>query len=159
MELFDKKILEKVGKTLLKKQETIAVAESVTAGALQFALSTIPDAAQFFQGGITAFNIGQKCRQLRVEPIHALTVNCVSQKVANEMATEIANCFGSDWNLAITGYASPVPESQNKIYAYYAIMHKGKLMSKGKLTPHKADPPQVQINYANTLLQKLSRVM
>ena len=89
MKPFDEKKLVSLGKKLLKRKQTIAVAESVTSGLLQFALSCIPDAARFFQGGITAYNIAQKFKHLRVEPLHALSVNCVSPKVAKEMALHV----------------------------------------------------------------------
>ena len=49
MELFDKKILETVGKKLLRKKQTVAVAESVTSGLLQLAFSSIQDAVKFFR--------------------------------------------------------------------------------------------------------------
>ena len=84
MEIFNENELKKIGKKLIEGKYTIAVAESVTSGILQFALSSIPDASKFYQGGITAYNIGQKYSHLKVEPIHALSVNCVSQKVAVE---------------------------------------------------------------------------
>src|SRR5436190_21131457 len=115
MNTFDKKVLERLGKKLLKKKQTVAVAESVTSGLLQFAFSCIPDAASFFQGGITAYNIAQKFKHLQVEPLHALSVNCVSSKVAKEMALHVCQLYSSDWGIGITGYASPVPESGNKV--------------------------------------------
>ena len=96
MELFDKKILETVGKKLLRKKQTVAVAESVTSGLLQLAFSSIQDAVKFFQGGVTVYNLGQKYKHLKVEPIHALSVNCVSQQVANEMAFHICDHYSSD---------------------------------------------------------------
>ena len=89
MEMFNDKRLASIGKKLLKKKETIAVAESVTSGLLQFAFSTMKDASCFYQGGITTFNIGQKFKHLQVDPVHALAVNCVSQKVADEMAQQV----------------------------------------------------------------------
>src|SRR5688572_24937105 len=135
MELFNKKDLKHIGTAILKKKETIAVAESVTAGSLQFALSGIPDASLFFQGGVTAFNIGQKARHLGVEPLHARSVNCVSNKVATEMAIGIAKLYSSEWALGITGYASPVPESNNKVFAFYSIIYKNKVKATGKINP------------------------
>jgi PncC family amidohydrolase len=157
MNLFDKKILEQIGKQLLKKKETIAVAESVTAGLLQFAFSAAPDAVKFFHGGITAYNIAQKFKHLQVEPLHALTVNCVSQKVADEMAHHVCRLFCSDWGIGITGYASPVPESGNKVFAFYAISYRTKLKAHGKITSQKADPPALQLKYANYILGQLKR--
>ena len=155
MELFDKKILDTIGKKLLRKKQTIAIAESVTSGLLQFAFSNIKDASCFYQGGITAFNIGQKFKHLQVDPVHALAVNCVSQRIAEEMAREVCNLFKSDWGIAITGYASAEPVSGNKIFAYYAIVYKKRIRSKGKLNPKKTDPAEVQLYYSNAIIKKI----
>lgn len=53
------------------------------------------NAAQFYQGGIMAYNIGQKYRHLFVEPIHAGICNCVSEKIAREMALNSCKMFNS----------------------------------------------------------------
>jgi len=159
MELFDKKILETVGKKLLRKKQTVAVAESVTSGLLQLAFSSIQDAVKFFQGGVTVYNLGQKYKHLKVEPIHALSVNCVSQQVANEMAFHICDHYSSDWGIGVTGYASPVPESANKVFAFYAITYKNKLKAKGKMPARKDDPIQLQLKYANFIMQKFEKLL
>lgn len=155
MESFNKKDLEYIGKTLKKKKETIAAAESVTSGVLQFALSAIPDASQFFQGGLTVYNLGQKYKHLLVEPIHAQMVNCVSQRVATEMAIGISQLFASDWGIGITGYASPVPESGNKLFAYYSIVYKKKVKGYGKIIPGKTTPAEIQVHYVNEIISKI----
>jgi PncC family amidohydrolase len=154
MELFNKDILDEIGRKLLKKKETIAIAESVTSGLLQFAFSNIKDASCFYQGGITAFNLGQKYKHLQVDPVHALSVNCVSQKVAEEMAVQVCILFKSDWGIAITGYASAVPSSGNKIFAYFAISYKSKVRLKGKLSGKTKDPAEVQKAYVDTIVKK-----
>ncbi|MET0466202.1 MAG: CinA family protein [Chitinophagaceae bacterium] len=150
---------EKIRNGLLSKGKTIAVAESVTAGLLQYALSTIPDASKFLQGGITAFNVAQKYKHLRVEPLHALSVNCVSGKVAEEMALHCCELFSSDWGVGITGYASPAPESGNKSFAYFAIAFGGRIVEKGKLSPKKKDPPAIQQEYVSAILSRLEKVI
>ena len=61
--------IEAIRRIFIEEQKTIAVAESVTAGLLQGAFSQATDARLFFQGGITAFNVGQKCRWLYVQSI------------------------------------------------------------------------------------------
>jgi len=159
MELFNKNILDTIGKKLIKKKQTIAVAESVTSGLLQFAFSNVRDASCFYQGGLTAFNIGQKCKHLQVDPVHASAVNCVSQKVAEEMAAQISVLFRSDWGVAVTGYASAEPLSENKVFAYYAITFKNKIKSKGKLVPKKSDPVKAQWFYANTIINKIMKLV
>jgi nicotinamide-nucleotide amidase len=159
MELFDKNLLIRIGKNLKRKEESIAVAESVTSGLLQYAFSNAPDATQFFQGGLTAYNIAQKFKHLQVEPIHALSVNCVSQLVAEQMAVQVCRIFGAHWGIGITGYATPVPESDNKLFAYFAITYKEKIRSKGLLRSNDKNPPEVQLHYTQAVLQKLATVM
>jgi len=155
MKPFDEKKLISLGERFLKRKQTIAVAESVTSGLLQFALSCTPEAARFFQGGITAYNIAQKFKHLGVEPLHALSVNCVSPKVAREMALQVCQVYSSDWGVAVTGYASPVPESENKVFAFFAIAYKGKIKLSGRIKPKKLDPPEMQWMYTNHILGKL----
>ncbi|PZR21838.1 MAG: damage-inducible protein CinA [Citrobacter freundii] len=144
---------------LLGKKKTIATAESVTSGLLQYAFSTIPDASGFFQGGITAFNLAQKFKHLNVEPIHAQSVNCVSSKVAKEMAIHCCELFASDWGLGITGYASPVPESDNKCFAYFAITYEGKIVVSGCLEPKNTDPAKIQEEYVRAVLSELEKLL
>ncbi|HET9747290.1 MAG TPA: CinA family protein [Chitinophagaceae bacterium] len=155
MEMFNNKNLGSIGKKLLRKKETIAIAESVTSGLLQFAFSTIKDASCFYQGGITAFNIGQKFKHLQVDPVHALAVNSVSQKVAEEMAQQVCSLFKSDWGIGVTGYATPEPPSGHKLFAFYAIAFKNKIRAKGKLSLSKGEPTEVQLYYTNKIVNRL----
>jgi nicotinamide-nucleotide amidase len=152
-------IIQSIGNMLIERQQTIAVAESVTSGHMQVALSAAADAAKFYQGGITAYNIGQKSRHLRVDPILAAACNCVSEQVAHEMAQEICRLFTSDWGLSVTGYASKVPESNNELFAYYAISYAGKVKHSGKLEPPDGEPVHVQSFYANELLKILESAL
>ncbi|WP_295116958.1 CinA family protein [uncultured Chitinophaga sp.] len=154
MKNFNENELKKIGARLLNRHETIAVAESVTAGLLQYAFSNIPDASGFFQGGITAYNLGQKFKHLSVEPVHALEVNCVSQKVADQMALAVAGSFAGHWGIGVTGYATPTPESGDKVFAYYAISHLGEIKASGIIKPAKQDPPALQLIYTNKIIQK-----
>jgi PncC family amidohydrolase len=118
-------ILDRVAKMLIKHEQTVAVAESVTAGNLQMALSMAEGSTEFFPGGITTYNINQKVKHLNVEPMHAMACNCVSEKVAQEMGTEVIKLFNSDWGIGITGYAAPIPEKGiSTLFACFAICHK-----------------------------------
>jgi PncC family amidohydrolase len=106
-EQYNVAVINKIKKILVEKEQTIAVAESVTSGHLQAGFSLTKEAMQFFQGGMTAYNLGQKARHFHVDPIHAFRYNCVSETVANDMSREVAKIFSSDWGISITGYASP----------------------------------------------------
>ena len=115
---------------------TISTAESVTAGQLQLSSSIMEGAVQFFQGGITAYNIGQKVKHLQVEPIHAAACNCVSDQVAREMALHVCDVFNSSVGIAITGYAAKVPELDiHELFAYYAIACRRQIIISERITP------------------------
>jgi nicotinamide-nucleotide amidase len=151
--MYDDKIIERIKEILIQDHLTIAVAESVTAGHLQVALASAENAAKFFQGGITAYNLGQKSRHLNIEPIHAESCNCVSEKVAAQMALEVTKLFTSDWGIAITGYAAPAPECDiDEPFAFYAISFQDKLVEVKKISAKKGDPMSVQIFYVNKML-------
>ncbi len=159
MNMFDKKTVNLIKNFMVNTGNTLAIAESVTGGFLQAAISTAENAEKFYQGGITAYNIGQKYKHLSVEPIHADGCNCVSQKVAEEMALNVCRLFNSDYGIGITGYAAPVPESNNKVFAYYAISLKDKVIIKDKIIDKIKDPEKVQLHYVNNLLENFVKYL
>ncbi len=150
----DQELLSHIRQLLTNNQQTVAVAESVTAGHLQVALSLAEKAMEFFQGGITTYNIGQKTKHLNIDPIHGQACDCVSEKVALEMATAVGPLFVADWGIAITGYASPVPElGIDDLFAYYAFSFKGRPVSQGILRAgNNDDPVAVRLYYTHELL-------
>jgi nicotinamide-nucleotide amidase len=152
-------VIQSIANILIERQQSIAVGESVTSGHIQTALATAMDASKFFQGGITAYNLGQKSRLLDVDPINAAACNCVAQQVAHEMALSVCKLFISNWGLAITGYSSKVPESNNELFAYYAIAYGGIIKQSGKLEPPDAKPEEVQRFYTTQLLKEYEAVL
>ncbi|MGV3768333.1 MAG: CinA family protein [Chitinophagaceae bacterium] len=155
----DKALLETLAQLFKDREETIAAAESVTAGLVQFNLSGMPEASVVFNGGITAYNLEQKTRHLKVDPVHAARVNCVSERVAVEMAAEVAAVFDAAWGIGITGYAAPVPESDNRLFAYYAIVHRQQLLDSGILNGVEGQPVKLQAYYTHALLVRLLEMM
>lgn len=151
--MYDDKTIFEIKNILLEKNHTIAVAESVTAGHLQVAFASAENASQFFQGGITAYNLGQKARHLKIEPIHAERCNCVSEKIAMTMAHEVTVLFSSDWGIAITGYAAPMPEcSIVELFAHYAISFRRTLAKVETIHAINEHPMNVQAFYVNRIL-------
>lgn len=159
MAIFDIDLLSKIGERLIKREETIAAAESVTSGLMQQALSSSVDASRFYQGGITVYNIGQKHKHLNVEPIHALDVNCVSEKVSTQMALEVCKMFNSNWGIGVTGYASPVPESGNKVFAWYTIVFNNSVTKSELVNTATGDPFDVQCIYVKEVITQLKNLL
>jgi nicotinamide-nucleotide amidase len=157
--LFKTSQIEVIRNDLIKANETIAVAESVTAGLLQLALASAEEASRFFQGGITAYNLGQKTLQLNIEPIHAIATNCVSERVACEMALNICQRFRSHWGVGVTGFAAPVPESDHKVFAWYAIAHNGKTVHSSRISGEPRATLAVQSAFVNTIISTLGAML
>jgi len=111
---------------LLRKPElTLAAAESLTAGHVQARIASVSGASGYFLGGITAYSLNQKVRHLGVDRAHARRVNCVSQRVAVEMAEGACALFGADLAIATTGYAEPSPaEKITAPMAWWAVCHR-----------------------------------
>lgn len=92
---------------LQARGETIAIAESLTAGGVGHAITQVPGASSVFLGGVIAYTSDVKVNFLGVsqKTINEFTV--VSEEVANEMAEGVLKKFGSTWAIATTGIAGP----------------------------------------------------
>jgi nicotinamide-nucleotide amidase len=152
--MFDKDLLFSIGEKLKNKGLSVAVAESVTSGLLQCAFSNIPEASTFFQGGITVYNVGQKCRHLLVEPLHAIANNSVSEKVARDLAGNVCRLFTSNYGLGIVGYAATMPEKNiHALHAFFAISFEGKIIEEGKINTKEEEGLPAQAFYTENLLR------
>jgi len=158
--LYNDEIIEKIKTILVAEKLTLSVAESVTSGHLQAAFSSAKDASKFFQGGITAYNAGQKCRHLNIEPIAALEDNCVTEKVSCEMAAQVNELFISDFGIAITGYAACMPEQGiNNLFAFFAIAKKQEILLCNKITSDKQEGIDTQIDFTNQVIIKFLELL
>ena len=93
---------------LLKaKDQTVAVAESLTGGMLGSRLSGVAGASKAFVGGFIVYNDGQKQNLLGVDPWALAEHGAVSEAVALQMAAGVRERSNSHWALALTGYAGP----------------------------------------------------
>ncbi|MBV9961508.1 MAG: CinA family protein [Parafilimonas sp.] len=158
--MFDKELLNEIASILKNKKCSVAVAESVTSGLLQAAFSNAEGASFIFQGGITAYNIGQKSRHLLVEPLHAIECNCVSEKIAQQMSKHVCSMFLSDYGIGTTGYAATIPEKNiNELFAYYSICHNNEIIDSGIIKTDKEQGFPAQFYYTQTVLEKFKNCL
>ena len=114
--------LKKISALMIKKKLTIAIAESCTSGFIQYSLSHAEEAMSFYQGGITVYNLGQKSKQLNINPITAEKCNSVSEDIAKKMALQVAANFNAECGISITGFGEPIPEKGiASCFAYIAV--------------------------------------
>ena len=107
----------KLSDTLLKTDDslmTVAVAESVTAGALSNCLCSEPGASQYFKGGIIAYSILSKKELLGIDIDYAESHNFANPFTTSEMAKSIVKKFNARIGMSTTGYSLPVYRPENK---------------------------------------------
>nr|WP_291922539.1 CinA family protein [Chitinophaga sp.] len=153
--------VEKISTILQARQETLSVAESVSAGLMQTAFSSGESASSYFQGGITTYNLGQKARHLQLNPIHGDQYDCVSSYSAKCMAENCCHLFLSEWAIGITGYASLVPDKGiTSLYAYYSIAFNGKEVANRKINADaQQNPYQAKIFYVNQVIREMENAL
>ena len=111
---------------------TLAVAESLTAGHVQAQVSAISGASNYFLGGITAYSLDQKVKQLGIDRASARRVNSVSGEVAEQMARGVCRMFGSDFGIGTTGYAERSPDDDvQEPFAWWALSRR---QARGRFT-------------------------
>jgi nicotinamide-nucleotide amidase len=159
--MYNQRNIDSIKGFLTDHHQTLSVAESVTSGHLQAALSLADGATEFFQGGITAYNLGQKAKHLNVDPIHAEASNCVSEKVSEQMALNSLKLFSSDWAVATTGYAAPVPEMDiEKLFVIFCIAFRDEIMlTKTISAPDDKSLFETQVFYVNEILKEFSAIL
>ncbi len=92
---------------LAERNQTVAVAESLTGGMLGARFSAIPGASKAFDGGFITYTSGQKQGLLGVDPRVLAEQSEVSEAVANQMAVAARDRCKAHWALSLTGYAGP----------------------------------------------------
>jgi nicotinamide-nucleotide amidase len=100
----------------------LAVAESLTCGRLQARIGAVSGASDYFLGGVTAYSLEQKVGLLGVDRAEAAAANCVSARIAEQMARGACVLFRADIGVATTGYAEPSVDQGVAIpFAWWAI--------------------------------------
>jgi nicotinamide-nucleotide amidase len=87
--------------------QTVAVAESLTAGLVSAALAAVPGASDVLRGGVVAYATEVKSSLLGVDPELLAAYGAVSAACAGAMARGAARLLGATWGVATTGVAGP----------------------------------------------------
>ena len=82
----------------------VAVAESCTGGLVAQALAKAPGSSEWFRGGVVAYQ-----REVKVGVLGVTPGPVVTERAATEMARGVAERFGADVAVSVTGAAGPDP--------------------------------------------------
>lgn len=91
--------------------ESLAVAESLTGGALASAIVDVPRASNVFRGAVVAYQLPMKTTLLGIPAALLDEYGAVSAPVAEAMARGVQKALDASWSVATTGVAGPDPDS------------------------------------------------
>lgn len=99
---------------LIRRKETLAVAESCTGGVIASRFTAQAGASAYLLAGVVSYSNEAKINILGVDPATLDRVGAVSEEVARQMAEGVRRITGSDWAVATTGIAGPAGGSEAK---------------------------------------------
>ncbi len=103
-----------IGKMLLKRNQTLAIAESCTGGYISHLITSVAGSSAYYKGSVVAYENEIKIAELNVNPDTIKTYGAVSLECAEEMAKGILKAFDTDYAIATTGIAGPTGETPDK---------------------------------------------
>ncbi|MBM3249283.1 MAG: CinA family protein [Candidatus Omnitrophica bacterium] len=123
------RIVNQIHSLLIKRQKSVAVAESCTGGLLSELLTDLSGSSEYFILGIVAYSNAAKMRILNVLPRLIAKNGAVSGAVARKMARSVRSLAKSDFGLGITGIAGPTGGTPQKPIGTIFISIDGKTRS------------------------------
>jgi nicotinamide-nucleotide amidase len=102
--------VEAVIASLKERGETVAVAESLTAGLVCATLTSVPGASAVVRGGFVVYATDLKWGLAGVDPELLAARGAVDPDVAVQLATGARDRCGATWGLGLTGVAGPDPQ-------------------------------------------------
>jgi nicotinamide-nucleotide amidase len=108
------RIFQQAHNKLIRRKQTIAVAESCSGGGLSSKLTKHPGASRYFLLGVVAYSNGSKVKILGIPQKIIAKYGAVSNQVAVLMARNIRKKAKADLGISITGLAGPTGATANK---------------------------------------------
>lgn len=100
---------QQVHAALLARRETVAAAESLTAGLFCAALAAVPGASATLRGGVVVYATDLKATLAGVAPEVLAASGPVSETTAAALAEGVRSRCGTTWGVGLTGVAGPDP--------------------------------------------------
>ena len=105
---------EAIGRLLLNKNKTVALAESCSGGYISHLVTTVPGCSAYFNGAVIPYRNELKVSQLDVKEETLAKAGAVSEETVKEMARNVRRRYDSDFGLATSGIAGPGGGSEEK---------------------------------------------
>ncbi|TDD49262.1 CinA family protein [Saccharopolyspora elongata] len=95
---------------LRRRGETVATAESLTAGLVSAVLTDVPGASDVVRGGLIVYATDLKAELAGVDRELLAAHGAVHPRVAEMLADGARRRCGADWGIGLTGVAGPDPQ-------------------------------------------------
>lgn len=140
---------------LAERDETLAVAESLTGGLVAAELTAVPGASRSFRGSVTAYATELKHLVLGVDAGLLAAEGAVNAQVAEEMAAGVRRVMGASWGIATTGVAGPDPQDGQPVGTVFVAVAgpAGRKTARLRLNGSRAE---IRRESAQTVLELLS---
>lgn len=100
-------LAEVVGGELAARGETLALAESCTAGRIAAWIASVPGASRYLLEGAVVYSNEAKMRTCEVSADDLAAHGAVSEPVARQLAEGVRARAGATWGIGVTGVAGP----------------------------------------------------
>jgi nicotinamide-nucleotide amidase len=96
--------------TLRERGETVATAESLTAGLVTAALTSVPGSSAVVRGGLVVYATRLKAELAGVDPAALAEHGAVHPLIAEQLAQGARVACEAAWGIGLTGVAGPDPQ-------------------------------------------------
>lgn len=107
MDLDLKLVSKEINEILWRECKTLSTAESCTAGRIASVITAVPGSSNYYKGGIICYADEVKTNLLGVDAQVIEEQTPVCEEVVRQMVTGANKLFGTDYAVAISGYAGP----------------------------------------------------
>lgn len=102
-----KVISREISEYLWRAGKTVCTAESCTAGLVSASIAALPGASTYFKGGLVTYVNELKTQLLGISEELLAEYGAVSEQCARGMVAGAIERMGTDYAVAVTGYAGP----------------------------------------------------
>ncbi|RJO75273.1 CinA family protein [Nocardia panacis] len=106
-------------RALAAARQTVATAESLTAGLVSAAIAGVPGASAVLRGGLVVYATDLKHSLAGVGAEVLATEGPVAASTAEQLAVGARSRCGADWGVGLTGVAGPEPQDGHPVGTVY----------------------------------------
>ncbi|GGG58908.1 CinA family protein [Epilithonimonas arachidiradicis] len=160
MDFFNQSVLNAIGQKLIIDDQTVSVAEEVTAGLLQLAFAQIDNSLLFYKGGLTVVNLDDAADFLDLKDRATRTCSELIDEMVHTAAIKASAFLSSDWSIAVAGFGSPKRGSGYKVFANYVFSFKGEIVLSNHFEiEDPVQPFEAQLTFARHILEHFNSII